>query len=250
MTIPKSYLYRMGAGVPGDISRKQSTLVEPAALNASAPFTIYGVAGKIVSGKYVPFTGNEIVSDLFGFYVRPYPTQGSDAAGVVPQTNPYVFGDVMRSGYMTVKNYAGTPAINGQVYLRVAASDGTHPLGGVEATDSHTNVGAAGGGNTGNGTIGTISATTLAQAGVFTATMTAATKFGVSAPDGTQLMNGSTGAAYTAGGVTFTITVGGTPMVAGDTFTVTVVRNTLAIPRCFFKNVADADGNVEIEYKI
>lgn len=247
--IAKSYLYRMGAGIPGDISRKQSTLVEPQALNASLAFAAFGIAGKMASGKFVPFAGSEVVSDLYGFYVRPYPTQGQDAAGNTPQTNPNTYGDVMRAGYMTVLCNSGVPAINGQAYLRVASPDSTHPLGGVEASDVHTNVGTAGS-NTGNGTIGTISATPAAQAGTFLVTMTAATKFGVSAPDGTQLANGSTGAAYTAGGLTFTITVGGTPMIAGDTFTVAVVRQTLAIPGCKFQGVQDANTNVEISYNI
>ncbi len=244
----KSILYRMASGIAGAISRMQSSIVESVILNALLPFTAYGVVGKIVSGKFVPLVANDTAAVIYGFYVRPYPTSGSDAAGITPQ--PGGVGNVMTMGYMTVINNAGTPAIDGQVYIRVANADSTHPLGGVEATFSTATTGAAVGGNTGNGTIGTLSSTSAAQAGVYKATMTAATAFAVTAPDGTQLKAGATGAAYTAGGVTFTITVGVTPMIAGDAFNITVAPNTVALPTAVFTSLADANNNVEIKFKL
>lgn len=83
--------------------------------------------------------------------------------------------------------------------------------------------GAAVGGNTGNGTI-TASPTVLdgAKVGVYRAIALAATKFAIYDPTGICLGVASTGSAFTGGGLTFTITAGGTPFVAGDAFTVTV----------------------------
>lgn len=241
-------LFRMLSGIPGDISRRQYTIVDSAVPNAAKPFAAYGLPAKMVSGKMEPIEAGDLASLVVGFLVRPYPTQTANADGT--GLSIAAVYDRMLRGYMTVHNYAGSPAINGQVYMRVGGVDSTHPVGGIEAADVHTNVGAAVGGNTGNGTIGTISVDGTAQIGVYTFKMTAATTFTMAAPDGTQFKAGATGAAYTAGGVTATITVGGTPMVAGDSFTVTVVRNTVAIPNCLFQCTADASGNVEIAYKV
>lgn len=81
---------------------------------------------------------------------------------------------------------------------------------------------AALGTNTGNGVFGAVTLTTLAtQIGTYDVTFTAATAFTVTAPDGTT-STGTTGNAFSALGLGFTITAGGTPMVAGDGFTITV----------------------------
>lgn len=245
----KSILFRMASGIPGDISRMQSSIVESVIINDSLPFTVYGVPGKKVSGKFVPFAGGETAADLFGFFVRPFPTQGADAAALVPSTAKYGADNAMRSGYMTVKNNSGVPADGGKVYVRLANASAGKPIGGVEAADEHTNVGTAGA-NTGNGTIGSITAAETAKTGNFVATMLTATTFRVADPDGNRLVDGATGVAYSAAGIGFTITVGGTPMVAGDSFTIAVVRNTIPLSRAFFKSAADAVGNVEIELRI
>lgn len=81
---------------------------------------------------------------------------------------------------------------------------------------------AALGTNTGNGTMGTVSlVSTATQIGTYDVAFTAATAFTVTAPDGTTA-TGATGAAFSALGLGFTITAGGTAMVAGDGFTITV----------------------------
>lgn len=241
-------LFRMASGIPGDISRRQFSIVDSQLPNVSKPFSAYGRPGKMVAGKFEPIENGDTAANVEGFLVRPYPTQTANADGAGISIGKIV--DRMLQGYMTVHNYAGTPAIDGQVYMRVAGADADHPIGAIEAADSHTNVGAATGGNTGDGTIGTVSTVATAQTGVYTATMTAATTFAVTAPDGTQLKAGATGAAYAAGGVTFTITVGATPMIAGDSFTVTVARATVPIANCKFTCAADASGNVEIQFNL
>lgn len=82
---------------------------------------------------------------------------------------------------------------------------------------------AAQAGNTGNATISAVTVGSKAQAGVYIVEFTAATAFIVIAPDGDQVGNGVTGVAFSVTDhIDFTITAGGTPMVAGDGFNVTV----------------------------
>jgi hypothetical protein len=102
---------------------------------------------------------------------------------------------------------------------------GTKVLAGTvlgTVTSAVTASAAALGANTGNGTFGAITAqaSPATMIGVYSILFTAATAFTVTAPDGTTA-TGTTGVAFSALGVGFTITAGGTPFVAGDTFTVT-----------------------------
>lgn len=247
-----AYLYRMPSGIQGDISRRAQSRVESASLNVSLPFPTYGVPGKIVSNKFIPLVANDVASAIWGLFARPYPITGANGNDPLGTSTPQATGpaDVMRSGWMTVVNNAGTPAKGGQVYVRVANPSSASVIGGIEASASFaTPVGTAGS-NTGNGTIGSITSAAPAITGTYRITMTAATAFTVDDPNGFKLKNGATGVAYTAEGLTFTITAGGTPFIAGDTFTVAVVQNTVAIPNAFFESAADASGNVEIAFNI
>lgn len=70
--------------------------------------------------------------------------------------------------------------------------------------------------NTGNATIGAITVGSAAQAGRYTIEFLTATTFAVKDPEDRMLPNGATGTAYNNGGLSFTITAGATPMVAGD----------------------------------
>lgn len=84
-----------------------------------------------------------------------------------------------------------------------------------------TAVAAALGTNTGNGAFGAITVG-AAQAGAYTVEFDDATHFIVADPTGKQVGHGTTGAAFNAGGLGFTITAGGTAFAPGDSFTVTV----------------------------
>lgn len=88
-----------------------------------------------------------------------------------------------------------------------------------------TATGAAVSGNTGNGTIGTVSAGATAKAGVYQAICiepaTDGGVFEVEDPDGVIVGRAVVGAAF-AGPVNFTIADGATDFAAGDRFTVTV----------------------------
>lgn len=91
------------------------------------------------------------------------------------------------------------------------------------ATPGTPTIASAAGANTGNGTIGTLSVTGYAaKAGVFAVEFDDATHFVVSDPTGTEIGHGTTGVAFKAGGLSFTITAGGTAFVPGDSFAITV----------------------------
>lgn len=81
-----------------------------------------------------------------------------------------------------------------------------------------------GGGNTGNGTIGSLARGANAKAGDYILTCLDATalNFSVVAPDGTRLDDAVAGAAYENSHLGFEITDGGTGFAVGDSFTVTI----------------------------
>lgn len=90
-----------------------------------------------------------------------------------------------------------------------------------------TLVGAAGvaaalGTNTGNGAFGAIVVSAPASDGVYAVEFDDATHFVVTNPAGAEVGHGTTGVAFNAGGVGFTITAGGTAFVPADSFSVTV----------------------------
>ncbi len=240
-------LYRMPSGIPGDVSRLQSATIESVPLNASLPFSAYGLPGKLASGKFVPIAGDEVAADIYGFLVRTYPTQtpNADGSGVAGG-----IGSIMRRGFMTVKLNSGTAALGGKVYVRVDNESSGKPIGGIEAA---AEVAVAGGVITGTGT-GTIAAT--AAAGVIPGTWSLTlqttsqtSKVTVIDPNGVRHPDATVGTAYTSGGLTFTITAAGT-MTAADSFAPVVTANTIAVTGCTFKAAADASGNVEIEFNI
>jgi hypothetical protein len=82
---------------------------------------------------------------------------------------------------------------------------------------------AKAGGNTGNATLALAGTPVLdgAKAGVYTVRMLTATTFRVEDPDGFVKGEGANTVAF-ADDIGFTITAGGTPMIAGDGFDITV----------------------------
>ena len=95
-------------------------------------------------------------------------------------------------------------------------------------------------GNTGNFTCGTVTVAQGAIEGTYTIEFIAATVFNVQAPNGVEY-EGHTGSAFSAGGLGFTITAGGTGAVAGDGATIVISTNAnagLYAPL----NLAAADG--------
>lgn len=81
---------------------------------------------------------------------------------------------------------------------------------------------AVAGANTGNGVISAIALQGRAKVGTYTIRFTGATTYNVINPFGVELTPGYAGGAYADAEINWTFTAGGTPMVAGDTFTIAV----------------------------
>jgi hypothetical protein len=134
-------LTRMSQGFPGDITRQSQNTIEAQVGNSSLPFPAYGVPGKIVSNAFVPIAAGDAATAIYGILVRPFPTQGANASDPLGTAVPATGGvkDVLKRGYVAVKCNNGTPAINGTVYVRVAAASGAKVIGGIEAASDSTN---------------------------------------------------------------------------------------------------------------
>lgn len=81
-------------------------------------------------------------------------------------------------------------------------------------------------GNTGNGTVGTITVSAGAKPGIYKLTIiepgTNVGAFMVEDPDGITIGNGDVAAAFAAGGLSFTLADGSTDFAAGDQIDITV----------------------------
>ncbi|WP_134677508.1 head decoration protein [Ectopseudomonas khazarica] len=84
-------------------------------------------------------------------------------------------------------------------------------------------------GNTGNGTIGSVTVTSAAISGAYLLAISEAAenggKFELVDPTGAQVGEGTVGQAFTGGGLTFTLSGGATDFAEGDGFTLTVLAN-------------------------
>ena len=128
-----------------------------------------------------------------------------------------------------LKNFVMSEASNQRSRDNIVVTQtGTAILSGTALTrvDTGTAAFAMDAGATGNPTSGSITVGAAAMAGVYVIEFTAATKFTVEAPDGTTIGTGTLGSAFNKGGLTFTLTAGATPAVAGDTAKVTVAAGT------------------------
>lgn len=126
-----AYVTRMPQGIPGDVSRKDALTAEPRMIGATVP-DAFGLFVKFDSTteSVLPPTTN---AAPYGLLVRPYPTSSTATTlGTAAPTAGQLI-DVMKRGYMTVKNRAGTAAAGGAVYVRYSAAATGQPLGGIEA---------------------------------------------------------------------------------------------------------------------
>lgn len=140
-TCDVAFVYRMGAGFPGEINRTHPFSVMPALQQAANPVDGYGravlyhtdgAARKILST-------DTAVTKIHGVSVRPYPTQQHSASGfgapatfgaATPPTTGVI--DVLEDGYIMVP-IVGTPVRGGAVHLWIAVASGSHVQGGFEA---------------------------------------------------------------------------------------------------------------------
>jgi len=143
-----AFTFRMGAGFPGDITRIELATVEPCLIDVNSPPTAYGqpvVMDPTTQGVRPIAAGDSALTAIYGFTVRPFPTQQQSTANFgatvlggtqVPPTSGVI--DVLRSGYILsqLSNPTVVPVKGGTVDVWFAASSGAHVQGGVEA--AHT----------------------------------------------------------------------------------------------------------------
>ncbi|NBC37355.1 hypothetical protein GTZ99_12420 [Novosphingobium sp. FSY-8] len=100
---------------------------------------------------------------------------------------------------------------------------------GCVLTQTLTATSAAFSGNTGNGAMGTVTVSAGAKIGVYSLVViepgTNAGKFTLTDPDGVVVGTGAVAAAFSAGGLAFTLADGATDFASGDGFSLTVAGN-------------------------
>uniref|UniRef100_A0A6M3M900 Bacteriophage protein n=1 Tax=viral metagenome TaxID=1070528 RepID=A0A6M3M900_9ZZZZ len=135
-----AFIYRMPAGIAGDVTRREHAKIEPQVMDATYPVLAFGVPVVMVDGEIRNMPVGAVYTDVYGFIVRPYPSQAeSSEALAVATPDPTKICDILVSGYMTVLCVNGTPAKNGLVYFRNAAGDPAEAIGQVEAESSDDN---------------------------------------------------------------------------------------------------------------
>lgn len=133
-----AYLYRMGAGFPGDVNRGHPASIEPCLIYTTQPPKLYGGAVIIRPASNAvrqPQAGDTSVTTIYGLVVRSYPSQdtanSSGLGAAVPPTSGVL--DVLRDGYGLTK-CVGSPRKGDPCYLWIAADSGAHKQGFFEAS--------------------------------------------------------------------------------------------------------------------
>lgn len=245
----QAYQYRMPAGFAGDLQRAEVATIESQLIDSSAPPAAFGLPVKMVSGKIQPInSASDGASAVYGVNLRPYPIQGNGTDPLGTSTPPTSgITDILKRGYSLVALGGTTAAAkNGRVYVRTSNASTGKPLGGFEAAPEFV---ATAGANTGNGTVGSITAGATPMSGAYSIKFASSTAFNVTAPDGTSLPAGTVGTAYTNAQINFTITAGGTAFAANDSFT--IAQSLILLPsRWSFTGPADSYGITELAVNI
>lgn len=128
--------FRMLAGFAGDVNRNHPVSIEPCLIDASAPPLYYGQGVLIdatTQGVRPLVAGDQALTDVYGFTVRPFPLQQNSVAPAFGNATPPVSGviDIMRKGYMMVPfNASGSAPVKGAgYYIWTAATSGAHIQG-------------------------------------------------------------------------------------------------------------------------
>ena len=126
----------MNNGFAGAYSRQPDQIIDTRFAGATIEF---GLPVKYNSGAVEPFGAGDAATDFVGIATREVKT--SAFAGAVTGYNANEPVPVMKRGRVNVKCNVGTPALNGTVYVRIAANalipDGV--VGGIEASADSTN---------------------------------------------------------------------------------------------------------------
>ncbi len=139
-----AFLYRMPAGIPGMLTRTEIATVEPQIVMTTNPPLTYGVPIAIdaTALQARPFGAGDVAANIYGFLVRPYPTNGNQINEPIGTAVPPTAGvcNVLTRGYIMASLGATTAAKkNGAVFVRIATASAGKPIGGVEAAADSTN---------------------------------------------------------------------------------------------------------------
>lgn len=102
---------------------------------------------------------------------------------------------------------------------------------------------APGGGNVGNGTIGSVTMRVKTKKGVYSVVFIGANDFRVFDPEGVELKRGVVGSLYSTDFIQFQITAGATPFSSDDQFTITINAGN---GKFVHSAAASVDGSAEI----
>jgi hypothetical protein len=132
----------MPIGVPGDLSRQQA-IVESYQNFVTTPVLFYGLPVKMSASpdSVTGIVAADTSAVVLGFAVRKFygytRAAGSESFGSgAPPDGPI---DIMKEGYMVVRNNFGTPVKEGAVHVRIAVPSGQRVIGGIEAVADGAN---------------------------------------------------------------------------------------------------------------
>lgn len=252
--IGKTYYKRIDTGYNGQASRVyEGFMIVESEYVASGETVGVGIPVKLVNGAISAATASG--DTVYGFTLRAFPSQsvqwgpGQDTFADSQEWRGDQPAPVMRRGYFTAYVQAGSPVKNGKVYFRTKAL-GELVVGGIETGNAATGVGAPGS-NTGDATIAVTAVPVDATPTTVTITMSSATEG--SFTYNTVQYDVTVDQQFKQDGFDFLITAGSTPCVSGDTFTITITKDTnvAEIPGAFFTGpMGEEDRISEIAYNI
>jgi len=138
------FMYRMPAGIPGEVTRFQNggTTITAQVQNVTTPFTGYGLVGTVDTNGARPILPTDAAAPTtpIGISVRPFVTTDNTVAnpGIVPFASgtPMSRGiiDLLFRGFINVKLNGAAAAVKGApVYVYSGVSAGNHVQSGIEA---------------------------------------------------------------------------------------------------------------------
>ncbi|WP_298165101.1 hypothetical protein [Novosphingobium sp.] len=126
---------RMNVAIPGAVSRSfPGQVISQEIIDTANPPTAYGQPVKLVNGKVRTLASGDAAGVIYGYTVRPYPTQDASGAtsalgGGTPPSSGLI--DIMKVGFLGATLANGTAARGAQAYVRTTVNGGL-AIGGIE----------------------------------------------------------------------------------------------------------------------
>ena len=139
-----AFLFRMPSGIPGAVNRIETSIITAEIVLTTNPPTRYGdpVALDAATGKVRPIGVGDVAANVYGFVVRPYPTQGAatgwpnqpqEANGTPGIPSATGICSILKMGYIMVAVNGAALAVKGApCFVRIGGGTTTQPVGGLE----------------------------------------------------------------------------------------------------------------------